>query len=303
MIENISLFFIKRCKCTCTVTERTIFGIVSSCAGIILNILMFILKLTASAFSGSVAAAVDAVHNLTDSASSLVTLLGFIFCAQPETERYPMGKGRIEYIAGFIVSVVLISAGTELAKTSVSRIINPATVTFSGVSLIMLIISFAVKLYMAFYSSRIAKKISSEALKAAAADCLCDSFSTLIALAAMAILPFTSFNADAWGGLAVSVFILFTGLKSAKETLNLLAGENADKATLCEVRRIFEANFAEAEICRIVLHDYGPCNRIIDVSVTVCTACDAAYIAKKQTELSRLLKASAGVHLALTLTE
>ena len=217
MIEIISGFFINRCPGRDFRTTRCIYGTVCSVCGIFLNFVMFLLKITAGFFSGSVAATVDAVHNLTDSASSVVTLLSFIL-----PYRKSSLTEKTECLAGFFVGVMLIFAGLTLAKASAEKITSPETVVFSGFSLAMLIISVLIKLYMAYFNLRTGEKISSVALKAAAADCLCDSISTLIAAAALVAAKFTSFNLDAWGGLAVSVFILLAGAKSVKETVSLL---------------------------------------------------------------------------------
>ena len=270
MIEFISDFFIKKCKNNEKIKNRQILGIVCSVFGILLNILMFLLKITSSMFSGSIAAAVDAVHNLTDSASSVVTLLSFILSGQKKTEKYPMGKGRIEYVAGFIVSAVLISAGIELAETSVSKIINPESVTFSLASVILLSVSVVIKIYMAYFNFRTAKKISSEALSAAATDCLCDSISTIIALTAVIAVRFTDLNIDAWGGFAVSLFIFSAGIKSAKDTIKTLIGTAPDETTISKIRRII-SRFPEIEKTgNVILHDYGPENRIITAEAFFC---------------------------------
>ncbi|MBR5234029.1 MAG: cation transporter [Clostridia bacterium] len=268
MIEIISENFIKKHNINDLSHSRRIYGKVCSLAGIFLNLILFVFKLTASVFSGSVAAAVDAVHNLTDSASSCVTLISFILSGKRKTKKYPMGLGRIEYVAGFIVSVVLISAGTELAKASVSKIITPEPVTFSLFSVVMLTASFFVKLYMAFFNKRISRKISSAALEAASTDCLCDSIATLVATLAVILVNFTSFNADAWGGLIVSLFILFAGCKSAKDTIKMIVGKPVDESLYNMIKEKIEEYSYVLNVEEIALHDYGPDNRIMTVKVS-----------------------------------
>ena len=270
MIEFISDFFIKKCKTDEKIKNRQIFGIVCSVFGILLNILMFLFKITSSMFSGSIAAAVDAVHNLTDSASSVVTLLSFVLSGQKKTEKYPMGKGRVEYVAGFIVAAVLISAGIELAKTSVSKIITPEPVSFSYASVILLSVSVVIKIYMAYFNFRTAKKISSEVLSAAATDCLCDSISTIIALSAIIAVRFTDLNVDAWGGLAVSLFILSAGIKSAKDAIKTLIGIAPDASTISRIQSIISRFPEIKETGNVILHDYGPGNRIITAEAFFC---------------------------------
>ena len=180
MIKIISKIFKKDGKNYASPGVRRAYGIICSACGIALNFLLCIFKLAASTFTGSVAIAVDAVHTLTDSASSAVSLLSFFLSGQKKTKNFPQGKGRLEYIAGFIISVVLIVTGIETAKSSVSKIINPESVSFSAISVILLILSVLTKFYMAYFNSVYGRKISSAALKAAATDCLCDCISTFI---------------------------------------------------------------------------------------------------------------------------
>lgn len=267
MIEIISKIFIKDRENYSSPPVRRAYGIICAACGIALNLLMFFFKLAASAFTGSVATAVDAVHNLTDSASSAVTLLSFLLSGQKKTKKFPLGKGRIEYIAGFIIAIVLITAGFQLAKASIMKIITPEPVTFSLISVSLLIISVLTKFYMAHFNSKYSKKISSAALKASSTDCLCDSIATLIAAFAVIAVKFTTLNIDAWGGLVVSLFILYAGCKSAKDTVKLLLGSTPDKEMLekinCITNRFSEINSVD----NIILHDYGPENRILNMNI------------------------------------
>lgn len=287
MIEIISDFFIRRHYLNSSRAVRRVYGMICSLSGIWLNLVLFALKLTASIFSGSVAAAVDAIHNLTDSASSAVTLLSFMLSGQKKTKKYPMGKGRIEYVAGFVVAVVLLSAGLELAKTSTTKIITPEPVTFSFLSVVMLFISFFVKLYMAMFNRRISKKISSAALKAASVDCLCDSFATLIAAFAVISVRFTNLNVDAWGGLAVSLFILYAGIKAAKDSVKMLVGIPVDDELYDDIEMMFNRDFPDVTVNSIMIHDYGPENRILDVHVTISEDCPAMFLCTVQEKLNR----------------
>lgn len=224
MIEIISDFLINRHPDADFHSSRRIYGTVCSVSGIFLNLIMFLLKITAGILSGSVAATVDAVHNLTDSASSVVTLLSFVLSGRCAARRAFMA----ECIAGLFVAGMLVFAGITLAKSSADKIIMPEPVTFSALSLVMLLISVLIKLYMAYFNFGTGRKINSVALKAAATDCLCDSISTLIAASALIAVKFTDFNLDAWGGLTVSVFILLAGLKAARDAIRQLTEKSAD---------------------------------------------------------------------------
>lgn len=267
MIEIISKIFIKDSKNYTSASVRRGYGIICAVCGIVLNLLLFVFKLAASAFSGSVAAAVDAVHNLTDSASSALSLLSFLLSGQKKTKNFPLGKGRIEYVAGFIIAIVLITAGVQLAKASVMKIITPEPVTFSFASVSLLIISVLTKFYMAHFNFRYSKIFSSAALKASATDCLCDSIATLIAAFSAIAVKFTSLNIDAWGGLVVSLFILFAGCKSAKDTIKMILGMTPDDEMIEKINSTVSA-FSEIDfVDNIIMHDYGPENRILNMNV------------------------------------
>lgn len=297
MIEIISDYFVRKMKIDTPAAVRRLYGMVCSLAGVFLNLVMFILKLIASILTGSVAAAVDAVHNLTDSASSVVTLLSFVFTDGKRTKKYPMGTGRLEYVAGFVVAIVLITAGFSLAKTSLVKIITPEPVTFSLVSVIMLVLSFLTKLYMAFFNRRISRKISSSALAAASVDCLCDSIATLIAAFAVILVKFTSFNFDSWGGLAVSLFILFAGCKSAKDTVKMIVGIPVCDDLYEDVVKLFSREFHAVTVESMMIHDYGPGNRILSVHVTVPEDSPAEFLCTIQEKLSGEVAEKTGCEL------
>ncbi len=297
MIEIISDFFVRKMKIDTPAAVRRLYGMVCSLAGVLLNLIMFILKLVASILTGSVAAAVDAVHNLTDSASSVVTLLSFVFADGKRTKKYPMGKGRLEYVAGFVVAIVLITAGFSLAKTSLVKIISPEPVTFSFVSVSLLVLSFLTKLYMAFFNRRISRKISSSALAAASVDCLCDSVATLIAALAVILIKFTSFNFDAWGGFAVSLFILFAGCKSAKDTVKMIVGIPVDDEFYDDIVTVFSREFPDVTVEGMMIHDYGPENRILAVSVAVSEEKPVGLLAEIQEKLSGEVAEKTGCEL------
>lgn len=297
MIEIISDFLAEKMKNNTPSAVRRLQGMVCSLAGVFLNLIMFVLKLIASILTGSVAAAVDAVHNLTDSASSVVTLLSFFFADGKRTKKYPMGTGRLEYVAGFVVAIVLITAGFSLAKTSFVKIITPEPVTFSLLSVIMLVLSFLTKLYMAFFNRRISRKISSSALAAASVDCLCDSIATLIAALAVILVKFTSFNFDAWGGFAVSLFILFAGCKSAKDTVKMIVGIPVDDDFYDKVLMIFSREFPDIQIAGMMIHDYGPGNRILAVTVMLPEDGTADFLYVIQEKLSGEVAEKTGCEL------
>lgn len=263
MIAIISRLFIKDRLNFTSPRVRKAYGLACSATGIALNLMLFFCKLAAGSISGSVAVTVDAFHNLTDMGSSAVAFISFLISGQKKSKRFPLGKGRIEYLAGFLIALVLIVAGLGLAKTSIVKIITPEPVTFSVFSVLMLLFSVLTKVYMSCFNKKYGKKIDSAALRAASVDCLCDSFSTIVAAAALISARFTDWNIDAIGGLAVSLFIVFAGCKAAKDSVRMLLGVSLDEEYGRVIRQILSAHPEVKESSAPVLHDYGPDNKIV----------------------------------------
>ncbi len=194
-----------------TLSRKNKVGISCSVCGMILNLFQFTVKMIVSSISGSVAVAADAIHNLTDMGSSVITLLSFVL---PQ-KKY--GK-KTEVTAGLIISVLLLITAIQTAKSSVLKIITPEPLVFSIFSVVMLIFSILVKIYMAAYYYRYGKLINSQPLKVTSIDCLCDSLATIIAAGAIVAAKYTQANIDGFGGLAVSAFILIAACKAAKDS-------------------------------------------------------------------------------------
>lgn len=192
------------------ISHKNKVGIVCSICGIILNIFQFIIKMVVGSLSDSVAISADAVHNLSDMGSSVITLLSFIL---------PLKKYNktAEFAAGLIISILLFVTAIQTAKSSILKIITPEPLTFSLISVIMLAFSILIKIYMATYYYRYGKLTDSRTLKITSVDCICDSLATIIAAAAIVATKFTHHNADGICGLAVAVFILIAACKTTKD--------------------------------------------------------------------------------------
>ena len=190
-------------------------GIACSICGIILNLFQFAVKLIAGSISGSIAVSADAVHNLSDMGSSVITLLSFVLRSRDPVQ----SSAKAECTAGITISVLLFATSVRTAYTSVQKLITPEPLTFSLFTVIMLVFSILLKLYMAGNYYRYGKEINSQALRVTATDCLCDSISTFIATAAITASRFTVFNLDATGGIAVSVFIFVAAVKAATDSV------------------------------------------------------------------------------------
>ena len=200
----------------------------------------------------------DAFNNLSDAGSSFITLIGFRFAGKKPDIDHPFGHGRFEYISGFVVSMAILMMGFELAKSSISKIIHPEKIETSIVSMVILVISIAVKLYMVFYNKTIGNKINSSAMKATATDSLSDAVATTFVLVSMLVMRFTGINIDGYTGAIVAVFILLAGYNAAKDTLNPLLGKNPEPEFVDAIKDIVMSHEKVVGIHDMVVHDYGP---------------------------------------------
>ena len=301
MITLLSKIFIKNRERTDDPRVRNAYGSLCGIMGIILNILLFALKLFAGIISGAVSVMADAFNNLTDAGSSVITLIGFRMSGQKPDKDHPFGHGRIEYVAGFIVSLIILLVGFELAKTSVEKIISPAAIEFNLVAIIILACSVLCKAYMAFYNFKIGKRLSSAAMRATATDSLSDCIATAVVLICLMISEFAGVNIDAYCGLAVSVFVLFSGLRSAKETVDPLLGTPPTKELIDEIYSIVRTNKAIEGIHDLIVHDYGPGRMMISLHAEVPADADLLathdMIDNIEKELREKLGCDAVIHM------
>lgn len=280
---------------------RRAYGTLCSGLGIGLNMLLSALKLVSGLLSGSVAVVADGVNNLSDAASSVITMIGFRLSGKEDDVEHPFGHGRMEYISGLIVAMMILLMGFELAKTSISRIIQPAGVSFDGLTLTALIVSILVKLYMYLYNRKVSALISSPAMKAAATDAISDVCATLAVLVSGLICHFTGMNTDGWTGLIVSALILRAGYCAARDTISPLLGNSPSPEF---VRQIEEIVLSYDQICGIhdlIVHDYGPGRTIISLHAEV--PCDGDLIVlhdlidSAERRLKSLLNCEAVIHM------
>lgn len=258
MIGLISKLFIKNHTDYESPSVRRAYGILCGTVGIFLNILLFAGKYIAGTLSGSIAIAADAFNNIADAGSSLITMLGFKLAGQKPDSEHPFGHGRIEYISGLIVAIAIIMMGFELFKSSLDKILHPQTVEFSTVSVIILVCSIALKLYMLFYNMRIGNRISSSAMKATGLDSLSDCVATSMVLISTLIAHFFKINIDGWCGALVALFVLGSGIAAVKDTIQPLLGQAPDPALIEEIEEIVLSYPGITSLHDVVVHDYGP---------------------------------------------
>ena len=255
-------FLAKRCipdfQNTANPKVRQSYGILCGAVGIFFNTLLCVAKLLTGILCGSIAITADALNNLSDAGSSAITLFGFRLAAQKPDPEHPFGHGRFEYIAGLIVSLIILLMGIELAKSSVEKILHPAPVAFHWTSILVLVLSIGVKCYMAAYNRRIGKEIQSATISAAAADSLSDCLSTGAVLLGTLVAHFTDRNIDGWAGLLVAACILFTGYHAAKDTISPLLGQPPAPELVSEIEQTLLRHKGILGVHDLIVHDYGP---------------------------------------------
>ena len=245
------------------------YGMLCGAVGIGLNLLLFGGKFLAGTLSGSIAITADAFNNLSDAGSSFVTLVGFHLAGQKPDVHHPFGHGRIEYLSGLAVSMLILLMGFELGRSSLDKILHPSPVDSSPLVLGILCVSIAVKLYMAFYNHTLGKKLSAPAMLATAVDSLSDSAATFAVLAATLVGQFSGVLIDGWVGLLVATLILWSGAKSAKETIDPLLGTPPTHEFVQRIRDLVMAHPGIIGIHDLIVHDYGPGRVMISLHAEV----------------------------------
>lgn len=279
--------------------ERSAWGKLLGLMGIILNILLSAGKFLVGLVSGSVSITADAVNNLTDVSASLVTLLGFHLAGKPADKEHPFGHARMEYLAGLIVSFIILLCGYELAKSSLGRILHPAAVGFSYWNILVLCLSIFFKLGMMAVNGKMGKKLRSASLRAAATDSRNDVIATSAVLLSTLLGRFTSFQPDGYVGLLVALFILYSGLNVAKETADPLLGLAPDEAFVSDVAKTLKEYEYVLGIHDLMVHDYGPSRRFVSVHVEMDKNLDPLFSHNVIDNMERDFEEKKGVHLLI----
>ena len=248
---------------------RRAYGVLCGAVGIVINLLLFALKLLAGTLAGSVAITADAFNNLSDAGASIVTLLGFRLAGQKPDPEHPFGHGRIEYISGLIVSLVILLMGFELLRDAVGAILHPEAVECSALTVSILLISICAKCYMYCYNHGVGKKLNAAAMQATAADSLSDCAATAAVLLATLAGYFLGWRIDGWCGLVVSLLILWAGFQAVRDTLSPLLGQPPTEEFVQQIHDIVMANKSICGIHDLVVHDYGPGRVMISLHAEV----------------------------------
>lgn len=280
-------------------TDRGAAGRLAGTVGIVANAVLFAMKLAVGTIAGSVSITADALNNLSDASSSVVTLLGFKLAEKPADADHPYGHARYEYLSGLAVAAMILFIGFELAKSSVEKIFNPQAVDFTWLTAGVLLGSMAVKLWLSLFNSRLGKKISSETLMATATDSRNDVIATAAVLVSGLAEKFTGWHIDGFMGLAVAVFILYSGIGLAKDTISPLLGEAAGPELQEQILDQIRSEKRVLGYHDLMVHDYGPGRRFASVHVEMDRREDPLLCHELIDDLERECLESHGIHLVI----
>lgn len=269
MTEFLVRRFVKDYQDTEKVAVRTRYGLMASVVGICCNVLLFAAKLLTGMFLNSISVMADAFNNLSDAASSIIGFVGVKLAEKPADADHPFGHGRMEYIAAFVVAFLVIQVGFSLFKTSVGKILHPEELSFSLVSVGILLLSVGVKLWMSLFNRKLGNRIHSTVMLATAADSLGDAGATLATIFSIAVFGIFGVNIDGIVGLIVSVLVLIAGINIAKDTLAPLLGEAIDPEIYRQITEFVESYDGIVGSHDLIVHNYGPSRSMASIHAEV----------------------------------
>ncbi|OGO78606.1 MAG: cation diffusion facilitator family transporter [Clostridiales bacterium GWB2_37_7] len=291
--------FIKNYESTGDSNVRQAYGYLGGFVGVIANILLFAGKLSIGFLINSIAVMADAINNLSDAASSVITLASFKMTNKPADREHPFGHGRIEYISAMVVSFLVILVGFEFIKSSVERVMNPETVSFDWITFMLLSASIILKVWLSFFNRKLGRAIGSKAMEATAMDSLSDVITTSVVLLSLILSIWITFPIDGYIGIAVALFIMYSGFNLTKETLNPLLGEAPEAEFVNDIIMKTLSYEGVIGVHDIIIHNYGPTRCVVSLhaeipaSMDITSAHDLIDLAEQ--EISKDL----GIHLVM----
>lgn len=293
--------FVKDCENVKDSRVRDSYGKLAGAVGIVSNSLLCIMKIVIGWLSGSIAIVADGINNLADASSSVITLIGFRLAALPEDDEHPYGHARIEYLAGMAVSVMIILVGVELGKSSIEKIISPEPLEFSWVLAAVLLLAIVIKIWQARFNIAAGKRIDSLTLIATGADSRNDVISTSVVLLGVLVGHFAQVQIDGYLGLAVAIFILWSGISLVRETFSPLLGEAPDPELVREIAQIAKSHEGILDIHDLAVHNYGPGKIFASIHLEVDAAVDVMkshdLVDNVEHEIAEKLKINVTAHM------
>ena len=299
MTDLLCKLFVKNAQDVKNPVVRSAYGTLSAIVGIVLNLFLFGAKFLIGTISGSISIRADAINNLTDAASQIVSLISFRIAAKPADRDHPYGHARIEYVASMIVSMLILIIGYQLMRDSIDKLLHPEAIVFRWVTVVVLVISILVKLWLGLFNRRIGKKIDSEVLRATMTDSLSDAGATLAVLISTLIYHFTAFDPDAYMGIVVALLILIAGVRILNETKNSILGGAPEEETVENIARIIESYPEALGIHDMMVHSYGPGTTMASIHVEVDGAADVFAMHDAIDRMEKQLYTDAGIHATI----
>ena len=269
MIRLLTRAFIKDYEHVTDTSVRVSYGVLAGVVGIGCNLLLFAVKLTIGLYINSIGVISDAFNNLSDSGSSIISIIGSKLSNRPADPEHPYGHGRLEYVSSLLISFMILSVGLQLLKTSLDKVLNPEEVLFSPVSLAILSLSVLVKLWMFSYNRYIGNLINSSINRAVAFDSLNDVVVTSAVIATTAASNFIAIPLDGIAGVGVSLFVLYTGFSTARDTVNLLIGSPPDNQLVDAINSMVAGGSYVLGTHGLKVHEYGPGRVVASIHVEV----------------------------------
>ena len=278
---------------------RSQIGYFSGIVGLVINLFLSVVKLIIGLMASSIAVTADAFNNLSDAASSVMTMVGFKLSSAPPDKEHPYGHGRIEYLTALMIALMVMLVGLQFIKSSVSRIINPQPVNFQWIPFIFLIISIVSKVWLSVFNKKLGDKISSAALKATAADAMGDVFTTFVVSLSLLLSLVTNYPIDGYIGVLVSILILYSGFSLVRETISPLIGEAPDKELIDAINTGVLSYDHILGVHDLIVHNYGPGRMMATIDAEVPDTIDIVTIHNVIDQAERELSEKYNLHLVI----
>lgn len=301
MINILIKLFIKNPNDTKNPTVREAYGLLGSVVGVLCNLILFASKLAIGTLFNSISITADAINNLSDAGSSIITWIGFKLSSKPADEDHPFGHARVEYISGLVVSFLILLLGVELIKSSIDKILHPDPLSFSLIMIVVLILSILAKLWLSLFNRKLGNKIDSTSLKATATDSMNDVIATSAVLISILISYFTQLQIDGYMGFLVAVFIIYSGINLIKETISPLLGEAPTAELVSSIEQKISSYEGVLGFHDLVVHNYGPEKCFASVHVEVDASEDILKSHDLIDNIEREFSEALGINLVIHL--
>lgn len=278
---------------------RSLYGIICSSISILLNLILFLIKIFIGIILKSISIIADAFNNLSDSASSTINLIAFKFSSKPPDKKHPMGHGRYEYISSLIISILIIVIGFSFIKSSLEKILSKESTSFNSILFLILILSIFLKLGIGFLNLKISKKINSQSLKATSIDAFYDSLITLMLSISILLSNFTKLNLDGYAGLIISCFIIYSGINLIKETLSPLLGEAPTDDVVKNIKNRILKYENILGVHDLIVHNYGPNKTIASIHAEVPSNLSLVDVHILIDKIEKQIEMESNIHLVI----